>query len=329
MVEKTPLFAVILLFAQLASPVSSQTLKAAYPSIGGAQTPLFVAKEAGSFNRQGLDVEMIYIAGGNRIAQAMIAGEIQVGQVSQAPAIAATLGGADLVFIANLYPTLVYSLYVAQDINKPADLKGKKLGVTSFGSVIDFGTRLLMKHFNLVPNRDVALIQIGGQTHAVAALAARGIDGALLNPPASMEAKNIGMHELFDLKDLGVDYAFVGVAVSRAYWNRNPDAVERFMKGYLEGISIAKRDATFTMRVLEKYTKTKDPGVLKETYRVFVANALLEKPYTTDRGIQANLDGLAPGIKSAKSTTPRAFFDNQIIEKLDKTGYLHALYQKR
>lgn len=319
-------FALVLGFG--ANAAKAQSIKAAYPSIGGAQTVLLVAKEAGAFKRQGLDVETIFIAGGNRVAQAMVAGEIQFGQVSQAPAISASLGGADLVFIANLYTTLVYSLYVIPEIRNIPDLKDKRLGVTSFGSVIDFGTRLLLRKFGLVPDRDVALIQIGGQTNAVAAMAAKGIQGALLNPPASIGAKNMGMRELFDLRELGVEYAFVGVAVSRAYWKRNPQVVEKFMRGYLEGISVAKKDRSFTLSVLEKYTKTSDMEVLKETYRVFIENALLEKPYTTEAGIQANLDGLAQRLKADKSK-PTDFFDNRIIEKLDKEGFIQSLYQKR
>lgn len=317
----------ILLLLTPASPVNSQNLKVGYPSIGGAQTPLFVAKESGAFRRQGLNVETIFIAGGNRVVQAMIAGDIQFGQVSQAPAISASLAGADLVFIANLYPSLVYSLWVAPEIKRPADLKGKKLGITSFGSVIDFGTQLFLKKFNLIPDKDVALIQVGGQNNAVAALAAKAIQGCLLNPPASIEAKKLGAQELFDLRELSVDYAFVGVAVSRAYWNRNPDVVERFTKAYLEGISIAKRDPGLTTRVLGKYTKATDQKELAETYRVFVTDALLDKPYTTDQGIQANLDGLGPKLKAAQNAKPQTFYDNQIIDKLDKSGYIKSLYQ--
>lgn len=317
----------ILLLLSTTSPADSQNIKVGYPSIGGAQTPLFVAKESGAFRRQGLNVETIFIAGGNRVVQAMIAGDIQFAQVSQAPAISASLAGADLVFIANLYPTLVYSLWVAPEIKRPADLKGKKLGVTSFGSVIDFGTRLFLKKFNLIPDRDVALIQVGGQTNAVAALAAKAIQGCLLNPPASIEAKKLGAQELFDLRELGVDYAFVGVAVSRAYWTRNPDIVERFTKAYVEGISIAKKDPGLTTRVLEKYTKATDQRELAETYRVFVTNALLDKPYTTDQGIQANLDGLGPKLKAAQNAKPQTFYDNQIIDKLEKSGYIKSLYQ--
>ncbi|MBI4529415.1 MAG: ABC transporter substrate-binding protein [Deltaproteobacteria bacterium] len=310
-------------------PAQLKSVKAAYPSVGGGQAPIWVAKEAGAFNRQGLDLDAILIFGGNKIAQAMIAGELQIVQASQAPLISATLGGADLVFIANLYPTMVYSLYVVPEIQKPADLKGKKLGVTSYGAVIDFGTRMILKRFGLAPETDVAIIQIGGQNNAVAAMAARGIHGALLNPPASMEALNLGMRELFDMRDLGVDYAFLGVAVSRAYWNRNPEVVERFMKAYLEGVSIAKKDSAFALRVLEKYTKVRDTKVLTETYRIFVQNALLEKPYTTSQGIQANLDGLAPRLPAAKNAKPETFYDNRIIEKLDRSGYIQSLYQKK
>jgi NitT/TauT family transport system substrate-binding protein len=306
-------------------PAWSQILKVGYPSIGGSMTPLFVAKEAGAFARQNLAIEPIFIGGGNRVAQAMVAGELQFAQVSQAPVMAAVLGGADLVFIANLYPTMVYSVYANSDVKKIPDLKGRKVGITSFGSVIDFGTRLFLNRFRLAPERDVALIQVGGQTQAVAALAAHGIDAALLNPPASIEAQRIGAHEIYDLRQLGVDYAFVGLALSRAYWKRNPATVESFVKAYLEGISVAKKDPVFTMKVLEKYTKASDPKVLQETYRVFVTDALLEKPYTTEQGIQLNLDGLKERIKKAGAVSPRDFYDNSVIEKLDKAGYLQSL----
>jgi NitT/TauT family transport system substrate-binding protein len=316
------------LLSLLNSPAWSQSLKVGYPSIGGAMTPLYVAKEAGSFTRQNLDVELIFISGGNRVAQAMIAGEIQFAQVSHAPAISASLAGADLVFIANLYPTLIYSLFVNPQIKRVSELRGKKLGITSFGSVIDFGTQLLLHRFQLAPHKDVAIIQVGGQTHAVASLAAGAVDGALLNPPASLEARNIGAHELYDLRQLGVDYAYVGLAVTRAFWNRNPSTVEKFMKAYLEGISIAKKDPAFTMKVLGKYTKTQDPKLLRETYSVFVANALLQKPYTTDQGIQMNLDGLKDKIKNVTNAKPQEFYDNRLVEKLDKEGYIESLYRR-
>jgi NitT/TauT family transport system substrate-binding protein len=288
-------------------------------------TPLFIAKEAGSFAREKLDVETVFIAGGNRVAQAMVSGDLQFGQVSQAPLMAAILAGADLVFIANLYPTMVYSLYVTPDVKKISDLKGKKIGVTSLGSVIDFGTRLLLSRFRLIPDREVAIIPIGGQAHAVTALAARAIDGALLNPPASIEAQRIGAHELYDLRQLGVDYAFVGLAVSRPYWRRNPETVEKFLKAYLDGISVAKRDPAFAMRVLAKYTKVANAQLLEETYRVFVKNALLEKPYTTDQGIQLNLDGLKERIKTAASAKPQDFYDNSLLQHLEKTGFFETL----
>ena len=318
----------ILLLLSTTTPVDSQNLKVGYPSIGGAQTPLFVAKESGAFRRQGLNVETIFIAGGNRVVQAMIAGDIQFGQVSQAPAISASLAGADLVFIANLYPTLVYSLWVAPEIKRPADLKGKKLGVTSFGSVIDFGTRLFLKKFNLIPDRDVALIQVGGQTNAVAALAAKAIQGGLLNPPASIEAKKLGAQELFDLRELGVDYAFVGVAVSRAYWTRNPDIGRKIYQSLRRGNKHRQERSRANHTGFGKiYEGRSDQRELAETYRVFVANALLDKPYTTDQGIQANLDGLAPKLKAAQNAKPQTFYDNQIIDKLEKSGYIKSLYQ--
>ena len=135
----------------------------------------------------------------------------------------------------------------------------------------------------------------------------------------------MGAHELYDLRQLGVDYAFVGLAVSRGYWKQNSNTVESFVKAYLEGISIAKKDPVFTMKVLRKYTKANDAKVLQETYRVFVTDALLERPYTTEQGIQLNLDGLKERISKANTVGPREFYDNSVLEKLDKAGYLQSL----
>ena len=119
-------------------PAQAQTFKLAHVSIAGQQLPIYLGVSAGLFKKHRLDEQLIYIPGGSLIVQTMVAGEVAAASLSPATAIPAWHKGADLAVIAGGIERLNHLLMVAPKIRAPNDLKGKRIGISRFGSLTDF-----------------------------------------------------------------------------------------------------------------------------------------------------------------------------------------------
>lgn len=168
-------------------------LTISYPSISGAQAVLWVAKETGIFNKNGLNVDLVYVAGGPRSMAALLSNQLQVIGTGGNSLVAANLNGAkDAVLIATTYNTLVFSLMTGPNVKDPKDLRGKSLGVTGFGSLSDFTLRTLLKRSGLDPIRDVIIRPMGGYPEIVASMQSGALDGGIISPPRTLRPRNLG-----------------------------------------------------------------------------------------------------------------------------------------
>ncbi|MBI4317348.1 MAG: ABC transporter substrate-binding protein [Chloroflexi bacterium] len=147
-------------------------LRVAYSAISGGHSALWITKEKGLFEKYGLDVELQYIASGPTLVQSMIAGEIGLAQTGGGPIISAAVGGADMLIIGGSTQVLVFSLFGHSSLSRVEDLKGKTVGVTRFGSATDFALRQTLKKYNLDPEKDVSIVQVGGLPEILPALQA-------------------------------------------------------------------------------------------------------------------------------------------------------------
>lgn len=157
---------VAVLLVLLVAPASAAALDkftVVHSSVSGSQAILFVTRDARIFEKHGLDVDIRFIAGGPPAISALLAGEVQIALMSGPASIAAVLGGADAVVIMAVVNTMDHVMFARKDIQKPADLKGKKLGVSRYNSADDFAARFALKRWGLAPVNDVAILQLGEQ----------------------------------------------------------------------------------------------------------------------------------------------------------------------
>ncbi|MBI2209491.1 MAG: ABC transporter substrate-binding protein [Deltaproteobacteria bacterium] len=230
------LLASIFFFWRAAGETQSSKLKVAYPTTVGSMGVLWVTKDAGLFDKHGLNVEMIYIAGSSKIVQAMLAREIRISEIAIPAVIQANLAGADLVMLAGPNHRPGQKLMVKPEIKSREDLKGKKLGVTRFGTSDDFLLRYILTQWGIQPDREVALIQMGGSQEILAGLSSRGIDGGMISSPLNLRALKLGFQMLVDLSAIGVDYQGAGVVTTRSYVREQPDIVRRYLRAYVEDL---------------------------------------------------------------------------------------------
>ena len=306
---------------------AADRVRIGYSSISGAYTPIWVAHDAGYFVKEGLQDDIILIPSGTQLAQVTVAGEIDIGSLNGSSAIAAALQGADLKIIGNSGNKMVFSLFVRPEIKSVEQLKGKKIGVTRFGSAPDISVRYALRKYNINPDKDLTLIQLGFMATVAGGLQGGSIEGGVVSPPTQFAVEKAGFKELINITDM--DFAFPNpalVAVGSIIRGK-PDVINRFMRAYVRGMHRARIDPACTDKSMAKYTKIEDAAVLKKAYEFYMSKVLEKAPYINMVGVQNVLDDLVKTVPAAKNAKPEQFVDMHFLDTLEKGGLLKELYQ--
>jgi NitT/TauT family transport system substrate-binding protein len=305
----------------------ARKVRMAFTSLSSVMCPPWIAREAGIFSKHGLDVEVIATPTGVEGMNALIAGEVQFLQISGGTTASAALGGADVTIVGTTLDALVQSLMVRPEIDKAEQLKGKALGVTRFGTSIDVGARLALRHFGLIPEKDVAIVQVGGMESMVTALQTNRIQAGILSYPAITQALKFGNRVLLEVASLGIPYAFTGMTTRGRLVREDADLVRRYMMAQTEAIARAKRDKSLALKVMGKYLRTTNPAALAESYDIDVQKYMLRVPLTTTEAMKSVLDDLAGRIPKARDAEPRKFFDDSFVREMQSSGFIDGLYR--
>ncbi len=306
---------------------SLRKVRMAFTSLSGSMIIPWMARSAGIFNKYGLDVEVISTPSGVEGMNALIAGEVQFLQIAGGTTASAALGGADVMIVGTTIDTFVQNLMVRPEIEKPEQLKGKSLGISRFGTSIDTGARIALRHFGLVPEKDVAIVQIGSIESIVAALQGNRIQAGILSYPSIGRAKKLGHRSLLDIASLGIPYASTGMTTRGRLIREDPDLVRRYMNAQVEAIARAKKDRNLSMQVMGKYLRITDLELLSEAYDIYVDKHLLKVPLPTVDAMKTVLEELAGRNPKAKEMDPRKFFDDSFVRQMQSSGFIDGLYR--
>ena len=252
--------------AEGGTPQSLKKITIGYSSISPASSPAWFAYEGGFFRKYGLDAQLIFIESGSRMVQTLISGDVVAAQVGGAPVVQSNLQGSGVVIIAGLLNTMDYKFVVSRDITRPDQLKGKTVAVSRVGSSSDFATRYTLEKYGLVPDKDVAILQIGSQPARFSALESGRIHGVMIAIPLTARAAKLGLNILADLQMLGLEYQHTSLAVSQNMIKTQPDLVRNVLKSFVEGIHYTKTHRKEALAILAKYLKTDDADALQEAY---------------------------------------------------------------
>lgn len=302
-----------------------EKLNAGYSIYSGMTAPLWTTKEAGLFDRNGLNVQLIFLKGGTEAAQALITGDIPFAMTGGSGVISSNLAGSGTMILAGLENEILFKFVTARDVASPEKLRGQKLGVASLGGSTYLATLLALQHFALKPS-DVTILAIGNAPTRLTALQSGSIQGAVFLPPETMVAKKLGLNLLLDLGSLKIEFQNAAIAAGRDVLDKKPELARRFIKAVVEGIQLYKTDKEFGLKVLRKYLRTADPEVIEETYNFYV-DKVARKPYPTLKGIQAILTELAPRNPRAREAQPTQFVNVSFLKELDDNGYIDRLYK--
>jgi len=301
----------------------------AYSAIAGAQATPWITKEAGLFEKHGVELQMIYIDGGPRAAQALLAGDIPIAQVGGSAPVAARLRGGDIVTLAGLMNALAFSLIVHPDIQRPEQLKGKSLAVSRLGSISDYASRKILTKWGLRPDRDVTLLQIpGGSPVRLAAVQSGMVAGMVGQPPLTTMARRANLRILAEPQDFGAAYPNTVISAQHAYVKRNRRTVRNFHHAIIEGIRIYKSQPDFSKKVIAKYMRISDTAAIDDSYAFFTRLVPI-KPYPSLEAIKEALIELQEAEPKARSAQPEDFVDMSIVKAIDDSGFIEDLYKTK
>ena len=324
---------IVFLSAHVATTLAAQAkpltkVVVGYGSTDGTIAVLGFAKETKLFEKYGLDVVLVGMGTGSVSLRALIAKDLEIASLSGSGLVQAALQGADTVLIAALINGFVFKIFSAPEISSPAQLKGKKLGVSRYGATSDFAVRLALKKWGLNPDRDVNILQIGTSQDTVRAMQTKMLDAGVMSGASALIARKAGFRELGDLADLGLDYPTSAIGTTKSYLQKNEGVVKEFMLAYIEAIHDFKRNKEVALAVLKKYTRNDNREVLEDAYSN-AASKYLAMPIPTIEGIRTILTELSSTVPAAKNADPEQFVSYKIAREIEASGFVKRLYENK
>ncbi|HEX6512552.1 MAG TPA: ABC transporter substrate-binding protein, partial [Chloroflexota bacterium] len=268
-------------------------LVASYSNIVADELPVWIAKEGGCFQKNGLDVTLNYIQSSTGIP-ALLSGETQVFQGGGSETLSAAVGGADVEIVASITPVYPFALEVPTSVNSASELKGEKLGVSSFGSSSDIATRVAVQKLGLNPDSDVSILAVGSETNRISALLNGAIQGGVAQPPARYEVESHGFHALYDLAAQHVPSANSTVVFKKSYADSHNNVVQAYVTSVVEAIAREKSDQAFATKVFGRYLKLDNQDQLNRTWEYYVQNIVPSVPSTNPDQFTDAVSALAP-----------------------------------
>jgi NitT/TauT family transport system substrate-binding protein len=309
----------------LPASLAGQELLRAGTIFSATQAPLWAAKEGHYFEKYGIkNLEIIQFSGGQPVTRALIGGDIQISTTGGAAVINARLKGADTFIIARTVGVFPYTLFVGKDIHDAADLKGRKLAVSTVGGSGYVAMQYALRKLGLDPDKDVAMLQIGDFGTRLASLAAGTVQGALLLPPFTLRARELGLRPLYDLVGSGIQYPINQITVRQSFIKSHRETVKNFMRAFIAGLARFRTDREFGSRVLGKHLKENDPKILQETYD-FWLKVFPRVPNPGPEDATVFLDFMQ--VKEQRDW--RDFVDTSVMDELQREGFLNSVYKER
>jgi len=304
-----------------ASAAGTTKLTIIYSANSVDQTPAWAALDGGYFKQNGLDVNMEYVAGGTKTTAALIAGQAQVSLQGGNEAMSAVSNGSDLVLIAGLLPVYGFKVEAAPkrtDIKTVADLKGKKLGVSTIGGTADVALRSFLKKNGIDPDKDVTIIATGDPTTTQGALTSGAVDASMAVPPNSLIAEKAGTHPIADLAS--IPNAENSVTVRRDWLDANKPVAQELVDSLIEGLARIKKDKAFTEGLWKKYLKFDDQEGLDYTYDFFSTKIWPEYPHIKADQLADGLAVLSQKNEKLKNFDVNKMLDDSFVQDAEKRG---------
>jgi len=236
-----PLLSYFLFVVLMAEKVTAQerTVRIGFPSVAFQELPLFAASKRGFFHAEGLQVELIQIAGSPAVA-ALLSGDVDyITHNSRIIATAVRGGGVKSVF--NYVARPIYYLVTLPEIKQAKEIHGRTVGVSAFGGAAYYITKQVLESYGLNVPRDVSIRALGQDSIRFSAMAGRTIQATLLPPDYAVRSREMGFNVLAYAGDI-VDMPMGGLGTTEKRLKEKRDEVRRVLRSLLRSLRFVNDD---------------------------------------------------------------------------------------
>jgi NitT/TauT family transport system substrate-binding protein len=285
-------------------------VRIAFNGFGGI-APLYLGQDVGIFKKQGVNLEMIFIPGGSLSLQALIGKSLDLLLTGGPPVVNAYLQGAKIKIIGGATNLLPYMFVATGGIRSAEQLKGKRIGISRFGSNTDYVVKLALNQFALSPN-EVQIIQVGGSQARLVAMKSGAIQATVLSPEETLVAQKMGYGILLDFIEKGIEFPHVNVVVRDDFLETQPQTVRSFMRAYIESVRYYKTHRAEAISKIVFLSKLPDRQMGEVVYEGSL-RATPDDGKPTLKGMEVVLDTIAKENPKAKSVTVQQLVDLRYI----------------
>src|ERR1044071_6841376 len=300
-----------------------EKINASYGAISGTMAPIWVAKEAKLFEKQGLDLNLEYIPGGPRSIMSLIGASVQFVNHSGMPALEAYQRGADTAVIASSMNQLEHAIIAQKNVTSAEQLRGKVLGISALASLTDILMREGLR-LNGITEKEVTILPIGDEAGRLNALQGGRVQAVIISGIQRLTATRMGFRLLIDFAKLPIEVSGSSILVRRSYVLKNPDITLKFLKAWIEGVYLFKAKPEIGVRVLKKYVATQDAELLNAIYELN-KERLSTKPVPYVRVVKSMMDLLARTRPDLPSASPEGFAEGRFINELETMGFFEEM----
>jgi len=303
-------------------PAALIKARSAFTTTSASSTPWWIAKEAGYFEEQGLDVDQVHVDAGATLLAAMRNGELDITGGGGPSMVLGNLQGLETMIIGVNVNVLEGAVYVRPEIQTVEDLRGKTIGVNRIKAITDVNARLGLQRLGLTPDVDFTTRGTGGQAEALAAMETGATDGASLNVPAVFEARKRGYREIVNIGELKIPFITAGISATKRLLAERPELPDPYLRALAQAKNRIHTDRDYAIQILAKYTLSDDREILGATVDAYRPLFAVDS-YPEREAVQNVLD--LEENPAARTARPEDVSDTRYAERLRASGFLATL----
>jgi ABC-type nitrate/sulfonate/bicarbonate transport system substrate-binding protein len=294
--------------------------------VGGAQIPLWAARDLGTFRKYHLDVEGVLILGGARGMQALLGGSTHSANMAAMVPVRTALAGGDVVIVGGFLNKNLLKFVAQKAITKPGELRGKKIGIANFGGSNEFGVLLALREW-AIPREAVNIVPAGGSAARLSAMDARGLDATVLSYDHALLAAQKGMSILGDLAQITPEFPDRLIVTRRSFLDKERDTIKRFLQAISESIYQVSTQREKILPAITRHLKV-DRKVAEETYDLY-HNVFSLPPRVGRKGFRGVLDIVLQQTGRPKEEVNLSrLIDESLIDELEREGFFNRLQKE-
>jgi NitT/TauT family transport system substrate-binding protein len=326
------LIAILTIFvANIASAQQLETLNVSYASVTGSRIPLWIARDAGLFEKYGLNVNLVVIAAGTAAIGALASGDVEILGAPGSTTMVSAARGLPFAIIGTFGPS-AWKLAAHPSITSVEQLRGKTVGISRPGTTIEFATKRALTKLGFTPGKDIQILATGlaESNKRIMVMLQGKIDATLVSPDNLFEAeqKSLNLSILSDLKDLGIYTSASDLSAKRDFLKNQRQRARAFMMAYCEAIWLGKANRNIALASFRRHLREQDARRLDTLYKNYVVDALPLKPYPMEDALQGELENLSSSVPELRGKKAADFVDKSLLSDLERDGFLIQLAKR-